>query len=81
VAEYELFQSLMADSAGHTLVLISHRLSSVKNVDKIFVLEKGRLIEQGTHKELMQDEKRYAEMYKMQAKNYLATEDLNGVLL
>lgn len=81
VAEYELYKSLMADSKGHTLVLISHRLSSVKNVDKIFVFEKGRLIEQGTHRELMQNEKRYAMMYKLQAKNYLAEEDLDGVLL
>ncbi len=81
VAEYELFKSLMADSEGHTLVLISHRLSSVKNVDRIFVFEKGRLIESGPHKQLMKDEKRYAKMYRMQARNYLAKEDLDGVLL
>ena len=63
------------------MIFISHRLSSVKDADRIFMLEQGRLIEEGTHRELIQLDGRYAEMYKKQAMNYLAVESVEGVAL
>ncbi len=81
IAEYELFNSIMRDGEHHTMIFISHRLSSVKNADKVFMLESGQLIEEGTHKELMKEDGKYAEMYKKQAMNYLALDSVEGVAL
>lgn len=81
IAEYELFNSIMEDGVNHTMIFISHRLSSVKNADKVFMLETGRIIEEGTHKELMTQEGSYAQMYKKQAMNYLAVDTVEGVTL
>jgi ABC-type multidrug transport system fused ATPase/permease subunit len=58
-------------------VLISHRLSSVRSADQIFVLEHGRIIESGTHDELMKATGNYAEMFTLQAESYLDTPELN----
>lgn len=75
IAEYDLFQNIMKEGQNHTLLFISHRLSSVKDCDKVFMLEKGTLIEEGTHDELMNKNGNYASMYKKQAMNYLAIEE------
>lgn len=72
IAEYELFQNIMKEGSDHTMFFISHRLSSVKKCDKVFMLEGGRLIEEGTHTELMAKNGSYARMYRRQAMNYLA---------
>ena len=63
------------------MLFISHRLSSVKSCDKIFMLEGGRLIEEGTHEELIKVDGSYAQMYKKQAMNYLAIENDEEVKL
>ena len=81
IAEYELFQNIMKEGSNHTMLFISHRLSSVKNCDKVFMLEKGRLIEEGTHQELIAADGSYAQMYKKQAMNYLAIENEEEVVL
>ena len=80
IAEYELFNSIIKEGKDHTMLLISHRLSSVKNCDKVFMLENGTLIEEGTHSELMEKNGSYAEMYKKQAMNYLAIENEEEVI-
>lgn len=72
IAEYELFQNIMKEGSDHTMFFISHRLSSVKKCDKVFMLEGGRLIEEGSHTELMARNGSYAKMYRRQAMNYLA---------
>lgn len=79
IAEYELYESILKDSKEKTMIFISHRLSSVRNADMVLMLENGRIIERGTHKELMRQNGSYADMYNKQAKNYLAVEDLGEV--
>lgn len=70
IAEYELFQAILEKSREHIMFFISHRLSSVKDADTVFMLEDGKLAEKGTHAELMESGGKYAAMYRMQAKNY-----------
>lgn len=52
---------------GRTTFIIAHRLSTIKNADKIYLLEKGRIIEQGTHSELLDKKGKYFDMYKTQS--------------
>ena len=72
IAEYDLYKSIMQESKDKTMIFISHRLSSVRNADKVFMFEHGELLEQGTHEELMKRKGSYADMYTKQAMNYLA---------
>lgn len=81
IAEYDLFKNIMKEGTDHTMLFISHRLSSVKNCDKVFMLEKGALIEEGSHSELIAANGSYAQMYKKQAMNYLALENEEEVIL
>jgi ATP-binding cassette subfamily B protein len=74
VTEERIFSSLEKNMEGKTVILITHRFSTVKNADKILVLEHGEIIEQGTHRELLQRNERYAELYIMQAKRYLESD-------
>ena len=74
IAEYELFENMLQDSRDKTMLFISHRLSSVQNADWVFLLENGKVAEQGTHKQLMELNGIYADMYRKQAQNYLASD-------
>lgn len=69
-AEHALFQALRRRGPDQTTVLISHRLANVRHVDRIYVLHEGRLIEQGTHEELLATGGRYAELFRLQASGY-----------
>jgi ATP-binding cassette subfamily B protein len=69
-AEYEVFQRFAELTKGKSAVLISHRFSTVRMADRILVLNKGELIEAGSHEELLQNEGRYAELFHLQAKGY-----------
>ena len=54
---------------GRTSFVIAHRLSTIKNADKILVLEKGKVVEEGNHDELMDKDGLYAHLYKIQYRN------------
>lgn len=70
VSEYEVMQSVLKESQDKTVIFISHRLSTTAIADRIVMLEDGRVIEQGSHAELMQADGKYAEMYRIQAEKY-----------
>ena len=69
-AEHELFERIRNLLAGRTVLLISHRFSSVRNADRVYVLHGGRVIEAGTHAELVAAGGHYAELYSLQAAAY-----------
>ncbi|WP_024831730.1 ABC transporter ATP-binding protein [Ruminiclostridium josui] len=71
IAEYQLNQSMLEAAANKTVVFISHRLSTTRLADKIFMLENGRIIEEGSHDELLQLNGKYAEMWRVQAGQYI----------
>lgn len=71
VTEEKIFGSLESNMEGKTVILITHRFSTVKNANTILMLENGKIIEQGSHKELMTLDEKYAALYKMQAKRYV----------
>jgi ATP-binding cassette, subfamily B, bacterial len=69
-AEYSVFQRFAELSKGKTAVLISHRFSTVRMADRILVLDKGQIIEMGSHEELINKNGHYAELFLLQAKGY-----------
>ncbi|SEA65840.1 ABC transporter ATP-binding protein [Pedobacter hartonius] len=69
-AEYEVFQRFAELTAGKSAVLISHRFSTVRMADRILVLEKGELVEIGSHEELLLKNGRYADLFNLQAMGY-----------
>ena len=73
-AESELFDNIRVLFEGRAVVLISHRFSSVRSADRIYVLRHGRIIEQGSHEELMADAGVYSELFTLQAAAYLGRE-------
>lgn len=70
ISEYEIFENLHKIYKDKTLILVSHRFSTVRNADKIIVLEKGKVSEEGSHEELMENNKMYYKMFTTQAKGY-----------
>jgi len=70
MSEYELNRTMMAAACDKTVIFISHRLSTTLMADKIYMLEDGKLIEYGSHNELMVKNKKYAEMFRAQAEKY-----------
>lgn len=69
-AEYEVFRRFAELTKGKTAILISHRFSTVRMADRILVLNKGNLLEIGTHEELLAKNGRYAELFYLQAEGY-----------
>lgn len=70
VAEYNLNQAMIEAAQHKTVIFISHRLSTTVNADKIYVMENGRIIESGSHAELMELDGTYAYMFNLQAEKY-----------
>ena len=71
IAEHKMFENMMRAAAGRAVVFISHRLSSATTADRIYMMEKGRVIESGSHAELMALNGKYADMFRKQAENYV----------
>jgi ATP-binding cassette, subfamily B, bacterial len=69
-AEYEVFQRFSELTRGKTAVLISHRFSTVRMADRILVLDRGAVLEVGSHEELLNKNGRYAELFNLQARGY-----------
>lgn len=69
-SEYEIFQSFRKLIKGHSALLISHRFSTVRMADMIYVLDKGRIVERGSHEALMKLNGYYAHMFNIQAQQY-----------
>lgn len=70
IAEYKMYENLISATKDKTVIYISHRLSSAVLSDKIFVLGGGRVLENGTHSELMSANGEYAKMFALQASSY-----------
>lgn len=71
VSEYELNHAMMTAAKDKTVIFISHRLSTTRNADKIFMMENGKIIERGSHEDLMKQNGKYAEMFNLQAEKYV----------
>ncbi len=70
-AESELFQQMRELWTGRSVLLISHRFSSVRTADRIYVMQGGKMSEEGSHEALMEREGHYAELFSLQAAAYL----------
>jgi ATP-binding cassette subfamily B protein len=70
-AEHEVFQRFFELAEGRTAILISHRLSTVRMADRIYVLDRGRIVESGSHDELMSRGGKYSWLFSIQAQPYL----------
>ncbi len=79
--EAEIFERILAATRRATTILISHRFSTVRHADRICVLEHGRVVELGTHDELMAAGGRYHTMFELQASRFGGGEEEEGVAL
>lgn len=70
LAEYNLNQSILESAADKTVIFISHRLSTTRMADRIYMFDGGEIVECGSHEELMAQNGKYARMYRVQAKKY-----------
>jgi ATP-binding cassette subfamily B protein len=70
LAEYNMYNNMMKLSKGKGVVFISHRLSSARMADKIYLMKDGKIVEQGSHEEMMDLNGYYHEMFMLQAENY-----------
>ncbi len=70
ISEYRLNEAMLAAAEHKTVVFISHRLSSTVMADRIYMFEAGKIIEVGNHEELMRQNGKYAEMFRLQAEKY-----------
>ena len=70
IAEYELNQAILKYAADKTVIFISHRLSTTRMADRIYMFADGELAEVGSHEELMALGGKYAEMFELQAEKY-----------
>jgi len=68
--EHALFQTVLNHAAGGTILLITHRLANVRRADRIYVLDRGRVVESGPHEQLLAAGGLYSDLYTLQASAY-----------
>ncbi len=73
ISEAEMYETMLDAMADKTVILISHRLSACRNVDRIYVIEDGKVAEEGSHEELLANNGLYAQMWEIQASGYRET--------
>ncbi len=78
IAEYKMYENLIEVTGDKTVMYISHRLSSAVLSDRIIVIGDGRVLQQGSHRELMESEGQYKEMFTLQASSYKGEKEGNG---
>ena len=71
IAEYQLNHAMLTATKNKTVIFISHRLSTTRLADRIVMLENGRVVEEGTHRELLERDGKYAGMWRVQAGAYI----------
>ena len=64
--EREVLQNVFSESAGRTMIIISHRVSTVKDCDEIIILDEGKIIERGSHDSLVKKAGYYSKLYELQ---------------
>ncbi|MBL7078592.1 ABC transporter ATP-binding protein [Candidatus Shapirobacteria bacterium] len=69
-SEYDIFQQIHKFEKGKGVIMISHRFSTVRGADQIYVIDKGKITEKGTHRQLLDKKGHYAELFSLQAKGY-----------
>jgi ATP-binding cassette subfamily B protein len=69
-AEFEIFENVQKLQKDKTVIIISHRFSTVRTADRILVLDEGKIIEEGSHEKLMKEKGVYAELFEIQAQGY-----------
>lgn len=74
IAEYNLNVGIDKNAKGKTVIFITHRLSTTRHVDRIYMLENGKIIESGSHEALVAQGGKYGEMFELQAKKYRANQ-------
>jgi ATP-binding cassette subfamily B protein len=79
-SEIEIFDKLNKQLMDNTLIFISHRFSTIKDAERIIVLKKGKVVEDGNHKELMKDDGLYADLYNLQVQRFLRKETQTKLL-
>ena len=72
-SEYELTQKILHLSRETTTIIITHRLTMTRAVDRIIVLDQGQVVETGSHEELMRQDRIYARLYRIQKDKYVTT--------
>ena len=70
LSEEALYKTIEEMGKSKTVIIVSHRLSCVKNMDRILYFENGNVVEDGKHKELMELNGKYAKMFRVQASRY-----------
>lgn len=76
-SEKEIFEKILNKYSNESIILISHKLANVINVDRIYYIEDGQIVEEGSHKDLMDLGGYYKELFEIQAKNYIKSESRN----
>ncbi len=71
IAEYQLNHAMLTATKDKTVIFISHRLSTTRLADRIIMMEQGRIVEQGSHEQLLAKNGKYAQMWRVQAGAYI----------